>query len=143
MDAVRSASAVRARPIPYRHVFFALAPDGPAAFEEAPFRFRNAAQVPEASLVRRRVHPVILEEELDRGVFIEAQKLLTGDLVADTAAACVFKVADDIATEVACTFDRSAESPLRLIGLFVHPEKAAKLESAAGGASRGQAALAE
>jgi len=42
-------------------------------------------------------------------------------LVANAAAAYVVNVAFGIATEVVCTFDRGAKSPLRLVGMFVHP----------------------
>lgn len=42
-------------------------------------------------------------------------------LVANAAATYVVNVAYGIATEVVCTFDRGAKSPLRLVGMFVHP----------------------
>jgi hypothetical protein len=42
-------------------------------------------------------------------------------LVANAAAAYVVNVAYGIATEVVCTFDRGAKTPLRLVGVFVHP----------------------
>jgi hypothetical protein len=42
-------------------------------------------------------------------------------LVANAAATYVVNVAYGIATEVVCTFDRGARSPLRLVGVFVHP----------------------
>jgi hypothetical protein len=42
-------------------------------------------------------------------------------LVANAAAAYIVNVAYGIATEVVCTFDRGAKSPLRLVGVFVHP----------------------
>jgi hypothetical protein len=42
-------------------------------------------------------------------------------LVANAAAAYVVNVAYGIATEVVCTFDRGAKTPLRLVGMFVHP----------------------
>jgi hypothetical protein len=42
-------------------------------------------------------------------------------LVANAAATYVVNVAFGIATEVVCTFDRGAKSPLRLVGMFVHP----------------------
>ncbi|HLU67720.1 MAG TPA: hypothetical protein VKZ63_15660 [Kofleriaceae bacterium] len=59
-------------------------------------------------------------------------------LVANAAASYVVNVAFGIATEVVCTFDRSAKAPLRLVGVFIHPGQADKLavgptpESAAG-----------
>ncbi|MBA3540914.1 MAG: hypothetical protein H0T79_14980 [Deltaproteobacteria bacterium] len=42
-------------------------------------------------------------------------------LVANAAATYVVNVAYGIATEVVCTFDRGAKSPLRQVGMFVHP----------------------
>jgi hypothetical protein len=42
-------------------------------------------------------------------------------LVANAAASYVVNVAYGIATEVVCTFDRGAKTPLRLVGVFVHP----------------------
>jgi hypothetical protein len=42
-------------------------------------------------------------------------------LVANAAASYVVNVAHGVATEVVCTFDRGAKSPLRLVGVFVHP----------------------
>jgi hypothetical protein len=41
--------------------------------------------------------------------------------VANAAATYVVNVAYGIATEVVCTFDRGAKTPLRLVGMFVHP----------------------
>ena len=48
-------------------------------------------------------------------------------LVANAAASYVVNVAYGIATEVVCTFDRGAKTPLRLVGVFVHPGGAEKL----------------
>jgi hypothetical protein len=45
-------------------------------------------------------------------------------LVANAAASYVVNVAYGIATEVVCTFDRGAKTPLRLVGVFVHPGNA-------------------
>jgi hypothetical protein len=42
-------------------------------------------------------------------------------LVANAAATYVVNVAPGVATEVVCTFDRGAKTPLRLVGVFVHP----------------------
>jgi hypothetical protein len=50
-------------------------------------------------------------------------------LVANAAATYVVNVAYGIATEVVCTFDRGAKSPLRLVGMFVHPGGAEMLKS--------------
>ncbi|MEJ7599852.1 MAG: hypothetical protein WKG01_18245 [Kofleriaceae bacterium] len=50
-------------------------------------------------------------------------------LVANAAASYVVNVAYGIATEVVCTFDRGAKSPLRLVGVFVHPGGAEMLKA--------------
>jgi hypothetical protein len=42
-------------------------------------------------------------------------------LVANAAATYVVNVAYGVATEVVCTFDRGAKTPLRQVGVFVHP----------------------
>jgi hypothetical protein len=49
-------------------------------------------------------------------------------LVANAAATYVVNVAFGIATEVVCTFDRGARTPLRLVGVFVHPGGAEQLK---------------
>ncbi len=49
-------------------------------------------------------------------------------LVANAAASYVVNVAYGIATEVVCTFDRGAKTPLRLVGMFVHPGGAEQLK---------------
>jgi hypothetical protein len=49
-------------------------------------------------------------------------------LVANAAASYVVNVAYGIATEVVCTFDRGAKTPLRLVGMFVHPGGAESLK---------------
>ncbi len=50
-------------------------------------------------------------------------------LVANAAARYVVNVAYGVATEVVCTFDRTTRAPLRLVGMFVHPNHADKLKS--------------
>jgi hypothetical protein len=91
VDAVRSPAAVQDAIIPHRYVFFAI-PDGNLdRLSRALPRFRQKAHVavivPHAGLddLTRllddtRVNHVIVGEELDRGVFVTAQKLLTGDI---------------------------------------------------------------
>jgi hypothetical protein len=91
VDAVRSLAAVAGEIIPHRYVFLSI-PDGNlAALAEALPRFRKKAQVavvvPRADLRDLilllddpRVNHVIVGEELDRGVFVTGQKLLTGDI---------------------------------------------------------------
>ncbi len=88
---MRSCSAVAGDIIPHRYIFFAM-PDGdPASLEAALPRFRErshvAVVVPHARLEEltrilgdKRVNHVIVGDELDRGVFVTAQKLLTGDI---------------------------------------------------------------
>ena len=49
-------------------------------------------------------------------------------LVANAAASYIVNVAHGIATEVVCTFDRGAKTPLRLVGVFVHPAGAEMLK---------------
>jgi hypothetical protein len=49
-------------------------------------------------------------------------------LVANAAATYVVNVAFGMATEVVCTFDRGAKSPLRLVGMFIHPGGAEMLK---------------
>lgn len=48
-------------------------------------------------------------------------------LVANAAASYIVNVAYGVATEVVCSFDRGAKSPLRMVGMFVHPGNADKL----------------
>ena len=52
-------------------------------------------------------------------------------LVANAAASYVVNVAYGIATEVVCTFDRASKAPLRLVGVFIHPGQAEKLQEGA------------
>lgn len=52
-------------------------------------------------------------------------------LVANAVATYVVNVAYGIATEVVCTFDRGAKSPLRQVGVFVHPGGAELLKQSA------------
>lgn len=49
-------------------------------------------------------------------------------IVANAAAGYVVNVAYDIATEVICTFDRKSRTPLRLLGVFIHPGEAEMLQ---------------
>jgi hypothetical protein len=62
-------------------------------------------------------------------------------MVANATAAYVVNVAHDVATEVICTFDRAPRTPLRLVGVFVHPFGAELLRpmTAAEGPSEGVA----
>jgi hypothetical protein len=48
-------------------------------------------------------------------------------MVANAAASYVVNVAFGVATEVVCSFDRGAKTPLRLVGMFVHPGNAEML----------------
>jgi hypothetical protein len=53
-------------------------------------------------------------------------------LVANAAAGYVVNVAHGMATEVVCTFDRGSKTPLRLVGVFVHPGQAAAQQPSQG-----------
>ena len=88
---MRSPAAVEGERIPHRYVFFSI-PDGnfDSLIQALP-RFRQRAHiavvVPRAELRQLihllndpRVNHVIVGDELDRGVFVTAQKLLTGDI---------------------------------------------------------------
>ena len=90
VDAVRSPRAVENEIIPHRYIFYALDDDLEALRRTVP-RLREKAHVAvilkEARLgdltgilSDHRVNHVIVGEELDRGVFVTAQKLLTGDI---------------------------------------------------------------
>ncbi len=91
VDAVRSLDSIRGEIVPHRYIFYEVAPGDVAAVEHALTRFRQKAHiaviVPSARLEHlmgylndTRVNHVIVGEELDRGVFVTAQKLLTGDI---------------------------------------------------------------
>ncbi|MEZ4362058.1 MAG: hypothetical protein R3B48_17860 [Kofleriaceae bacterium] len=54
-------------------------------------------------------------------------------LIANATATYVVNVAKDVATEVVCTFDRAPRTPLRLVGVFVHPFGAEVLHGAVPG----------
>jgi len=90
VDAVRSPGAVENEIIPHRYIFYALDDDLEALQRTVP-RLRDKAHVAlilkEARLPAltsllsdHRTNHVIVGEELDRGVFVTAQKLLTGDI---------------------------------------------------------------
>jgi hypothetical protein len=91
VDAVRSAEAVPGGTIPHRYVFHAVDEGDVAAVERALPCFDSKAHiaivVPRARLAHltaflrdQRANHVIVGEELERGVFVTAQKLLTGDI---------------------------------------------------------------
>jgi len=90
VDAVRSPSAIAADVIPHRYVFFATS-EGPQAAELLAPKLRDRAHVtivtPKSSLSELtdylrddRINHVIVGDELEEGVFVTAQKLLTGDI---------------------------------------------------------------
>jgi hypothetical protein len=64
-------------------------------------------------------------EQIDRKTYGAGLGLY---LVANAAATYVVNVAYGIATEVVCMFDRGAKTPLRLVGMFVHPGNAEMLK---------------
>jgi hypothetical protein len=91
VDAVRAVDALAAGAIPHRYVFVALGERGAAELDELLPRVRHSAHIAVITRVAKlgdhtrllqdhRVNHVIVGEELDRGVFITAQKLLTGDI---------------------------------------------------------------
>jgi hypothetical protein len=91
VDAVRSTSTVTGGMIPHRIIFNALAEGGAADLAAALPRIRRSAHIaiitPTAKLEDHtrllrdpRVNHVIVGDEMDRGIFVTAQKLLTGDI---------------------------------------------------------------
>ena len=91
VDAVRSVDAIRGEIIPHRYIFYAIDDGDIDAVSHALKRIRKKSHV--GVIVERaklqhlmgfledhRVNHVIVGEELDRGVFVTAQKLLTGDI---------------------------------------------------------------
>ena len=91
VDAVRSSEAISAQVIPHRYVFFSATDGDVAALDTLVPKLRERAHVaivtPRASLSDLtsylrddRVNHVVVGEELDHGVFVTAQKLLTGDI---------------------------------------------------------------
>jgi hypothetical protein len=91
VDAVRSSEAIAAEVIPHRYVFFSASDGDVAALGALVPKLRDRAHVtivtPRASLSNLttylrddRINHVVVGEELDNGVFVTAQKLLTGDI---------------------------------------------------------------
>jgi len=89
VDAVRSPSAIAADVIPHRYVFFST--DNPESTNVLVPKLRDRAHVtivaPNAKLSQLteylrddRINHVIVGDELEEGVFVTAQKLLTGDI---------------------------------------------------------------
>jgi hypothetical protein len=91
VDAVRSLDAIESEIIPHRYVFLDTDEGDVGMVERLVPRLRQkshaAVVTPKAALAElthylrdHRVNHVIVGEELDRGVFVTAQKLLTGDI---------------------------------------------------------------
>ncbi len=89
VDAVRSPSAIAADVIPHRYVFYATAEPDSAQVLVPKLRDRAHVTIvtPSAKLVDLteylrddRVNHVVVGDELEDGVFVTAQKLLTGDI---------------------------------------------------------------
>jgi hypothetical protein len=91
VDAVRDVASISGEVIPHRYVFYATGDGNVDALEPVVSKLRDCAHVtivtPKASLTDLttylrddRVNHVVVGEELDQGVFITAQKLLTGDI---------------------------------------------------------------
>jgi hypothetical protein len=89
VDAVRSPSAIAADVIPHRYIFFAT--NDPASTQVLVPKLRDRAHVtivtPTAKLGQLteylrddRVNHVVVGDELEDGVYVTAQKLLTGDI---------------------------------------------------------------
>ncbi len=78
-------------------------------------RFGRLAKNTILSYIEKCIHA---PDQIDRKTYGAGLGLY---LVANAAASYVVNVAYGIATEVVCTFDRGAKSPLRLVGVFVHP----------------------
>ncbi len=91
VDAVRSLDAIQSEIIPHRYIFIDCEEGDVASVERLVPMLRQkshaAVITPKAALGELtgylkdpRVNHVIVGEELDRGVFVTAQKLLTGDI---------------------------------------------------------------
>ncbi len=91
VDAVRTPEAIQTDIIPHRYIFYAVDEGDVASVEATLPKLRRKAHtavvVPRANLQDlthflrdHRVNHVIVGEELERGVFVTAQKLLTGDI---------------------------------------------------------------
>jgi len=91
VDAVRSIDAIQTEIIPHRYVFLATEEGETSQVDKLLPMLRQKAHAavvtPRASLrdlikymSDSRMNHVIVGEELDRGVFVTAQKLLTGDI---------------------------------------------------------------
>ena len=85
-------------------------------------RFGRLAKNTILSYIEKCIHS---PDQIDRKTYGAGLGLY---LVANAAASYVVNVAYGIATEVVCTFDRGAKSPLRLVGMFVHPGGAEMLK---------------
>ena len=84
-------------------------------------RFGRLAKNTILSYIEKCLHS---QNQIDRKTYGAGLGLY---LVANAAATYVVNVAYGIATEVVCTFDRGAKTPLRLVGVFVHPGNAEQL----------------
>src|SRR5207302_5105741 len=91
VDAVRNAEAIAAEVIPHRYVFFSARDGNVEQVKALVPKLRERAHVtivtPQAKLSDLtaylrddRVNNVVVGDELDQGVFVTAQKLLTGDI---------------------------------------------------------------
>ena len=91
VDAVRTPEAIAAEVIPHRYVFFSARDGDVAALDTLVPKLRERAHVtvvtPRAALADLtsylrddRINHVVVGDELEQGVFVTAQKLLTGDI---------------------------------------------------------------
>ena len=89
-------------------------------------RFGRLAKSTILAYIHKCVHATSAEEQIDRKTYGAGLGLY---MVANATATYVVNVAHDVATEVICTFDRTPRTPLRLVGVFVHPFGAELLRS--------------
>lgn len=91
VDAVRTPDAIHTDTIPHRYIFHAVEEGDVHSIHSSLPKLRQKAHIavvtPRANLENltnflrdHRVNHVIVGEELERGVFVTAQKLLTGDI---------------------------------------------------------------
>lgn len=81
-------------------------------------RFGRLAKSTILAYIDKCLHAGSAEEQIDRKIYGAGLGLY---MVANATATYVVNVAHDVATEVVCTFDRTPRTPLRLVGVFVHP----------------------
>ncbi|MBK7534981.1 MAG: hypothetical protein IPI49_06285 [Myxococcales bacterium] len=81
-------------------------------------RFGRLAKSTILAYIDKCLRATSAEEQIDRKTYGAGLGLY---MVANATATYVVNVAHDVATEVVCTFDRTPRTPLRQVGVFVHP----------------------